>query len=121
MYPNSGKSDSQWEHDWVSMVDDEITAPTPGVSPMSFLRSREKSQRERAYPQEAFNYCRNNNVSLPNIQEDPDQLKQLLENTDIEGVNFRQNIRNYNSMCSFASFGANVTSPPGRSPYCFRL
>ena len=30
-------------------------------------------------------------------------------------------IRNYNSELAFASMGANVSLPPGRGPYCFRI
>ncbi|KAF2357150.1 Multihem cytochrome [Trinorchestia longiramus] len=38
-----------------------------------------------------------------------------------ERVNLGQNIRNYNSAFTFASFGANLRPPPGRGPYCFDL
>jgi hypothetical protein len=36
-------------------------------------------------------------------------------------LNFLQNIRNYNSAISFASFGANIVKPAGQGPYCFKI
>ena len=38
-----------------------------------------------------------------------------------DSINFRNNIRNYNSAFAFASFGANVDLPHGHGTYCFRI
>ncbi|KAF2347263.1 hypothetical protein FHG87_021981 [Trinorchestia longiramus] len=64
--------------------------------------------------------CHNGKVSLPPLQEYPANLRLLFDADGAEGSNFRQNIRNYNSAFAFLSFGANITPPPGRGPYCFR-
>ena len=38
-----------------------------------------------------------------------------------EAKHFRQNIRAYNNALAMASFGADIQTPPGRGPYCFRI
>jgi len=73
------------------------------------------------FTSESFNCCHNGKVSLPNLQEYPAQLKRSFDINDHEEAKFREYIRNYNSAFAFASFGANISLPPGRGPYCFRL
>ena len=51
----------------------------------------------------------------------PEELKILLEETNTEGENFRENIRSSSNAVVFASMGANIVSPPSNGPYCFRI
>ncbi|KAF2368408.1 hypothetical protein FHG87_000837 [Trinorchestia longiramus] len=74
-----------------------------------------RSQREQ------LNSCHNGKVSLPPLQEYPENLRLLFDADGAKGSNFRQNIRNYNSAFAFASFGANIRPPPGRGPHYFCL
>ncbi|KAF2355516.1 hypothetical protein FHG87_013728 [Trinorchestia longiramus] len=73
------------------------------------------------FQRERLNCCHNGKISLPPLQEYPENLRLLFDADGAEGSNFTQNIRNYNSAFAFASFGANIRPPPGRGPYCFRL
>ena len=73
------------------------------------------------FQHESFNCCHNGKVSLPNLREYPEQLRRFFEGNDRERTNFREYIRNYNSAFAFASFGANISQPVGRGPYCFRI
>ena len=63
--------------------------------------------------------CKNGRITLPNLEDTPKYLKQLLD-TDID---FKNNIRAYNSMLSFASFGASVDERliGKKGNYCFRI
>ena len=65
--------------------------------------------------------CHEGNVSLSNLEPYPQELYDLMLEDTAQGKNFRDNIRQFNSPFSFASFGANIASPPGRGPPCFRL
>ena len=44
----------------------------------------------------------------------------LANNRDPYTKNFRAHIRSYNSALSFASMGANIVTPTGSGPYCFK-
>jgi hypothetical protein len=70
---------------------------------------------------EKLNCCHQGKIVLPPLTEYPDELKHYFINGDPIATNFRTNIRQYNSALAFASFGANIKSPPGRGPYCFRI
>ena len=66
------------------------------------------------------------NFFKPKVQIDdlvtyPKALKDLMTMKSPLQSSFLQNIRNYNSAFSFASFGANLVKPPGIGPYCFRI
>ncbi|CAF2065126.1 unnamed protein product [Rotaria magnacalcarata] len=50
-----------------------------------------------------------------------DEMKVLLEAADVDGRNFREHIRNYNSALAFASLGAQIAAPTTREPYCVRI
>ncbi|GBL81581.1 hypothetical protein AVEN_93383-1 [Araneus ventricosus] len=65
--------------------------------------------------------CHDGKVRLPNLAETPDLLKELLNNNSLEARNYQQHIREYNAVLAFASMGAEVKSPPGNGPYCFRI
>ena len=56
---------------------------------------------------------------LSQLCEYPESLKELLMGYTQDSINFRNNIRNYNS--AFGSFGANVDIPQGHGTYCFRI
>ena len=59
------------------------------------------------FPNEQRNCCHNGKVSLTRLCEYPESLKELLMGSKQDAINFRNNIRNYNSEFAFASFGAN--------------
>ena len=67
------------------------------------------------FPNEQRNCCHNGKVSLTQLCEYPESLKELLMGSTQDSINFR----NYNS--AFASFGANVDIPLGHGTYCFRI
>jgi hypothetical protein len=53
-----------------------------------------------------------------------DRITDLMTNKyGSQSINFRQNIRSFNSALAFASFGASMEAGcvPGRGPYCFRV
>ena len=68
------------------------------------------------FSNEQRNCCHNGKVSLTQY---PESLKELLMGSTQDSINFRNNIRNYNS--AFASFGAIVDIPQGHGTYCFRI
>ncbi|CAF1394809.1 unnamed protein product [Rotaria sordida] len=65
--------------------------------------------------------CHYGSVQLPELLPYPDEIKALLQGTDVESKNFRENIRSYNSALAFASMGAEIDLPQGFGPYCFRI
>ncbi|XP_014674663.1 PREDICTED: uncharacterized protein LOC106814819 [Priapulus caudatus] len=73
------------------------------------------------FPNENHNCCHKGKVQLPPSPPYPTELKDLFTTSTPQARNFRANIRNYNSSMAFASFGANIVTPPGRGPYAFRL
>ena len=73
------------------------------------------------FPNEQRNCCHNGKVSLTQLCEYPESLKELLMGSTQDSINFRNNIRNYNSAFAFASFGANVDLLQGHVTYCFRI
>jgi len=73
------------------------------------------------FRRETRNCCHNGKVQLPPLSPYPEELNNLLCSGDEQSKNFQDNIRQYNSALSFASFGAQVVYPPGRGPYTFRL
>ncbi|KAF2356757.1 hypothetical protein FHG87_012486 [Trinorchestia longiramus] len=62
------------------------------------------------FQREQLNCCHNGKVSLPPLQEYPENLRLLFDANGAEGSAF-----------AFASFGANIKPPPGPELYCFRL
>ena len=73
------------------------------------------------FPNEQRNCCHNRKVSLTQLCEYPESFKELLMGSTQDSINFRNNIRNYNSAFAFASFGSNVDIPQGHGTYCFRI
>jgi hypothetical protein len=65
--------------------------------------------------------CQKGKVHLPPIHETPPFIKNLLTGNHSKSRNFMDNIRAFNSAFGFASMGANIASPPGHGPYCFRI
>jgi hypothetical protein len=45
----------------------------------------------------------------------------LLREDTREANNSREHVREYNSAVAFASIDAEIKSPPGNGPYCFRM
>ncbi|CAF1955637.1 unnamed protein product [Rotaria magnacalcarata] len=65
--------------------------------------------------------CHYGSVELPPLLPYPDRMKVLLQAADVDGRNFREHVRNYNSALAFASLGAQINAPTTREPYCFRI
>ncbi|XP_071698893.1 uncharacterized protein [Rutidosis leptorrhynchoides] len=67
--------------------------------------------------------CQNGKVLLPKLKDPPPLLKRLLDYTDPATFKFREQIRIYNNMFSFTSFGARIDHSfnRGRGPYTFRI
>jgi hypothetical protein len=67
--------------------------------------------------------CKNGKIDLPELQEPPVFLEQLLNGDDQRSKNFRKNIRSYNSMFAFTSTGGVVDKEinKGHGPYVFRM
>jgi hypothetical protein len=67
--------------------------------------------------------CKNGKIDLPESQEPPVFLEQLLNGDDQRSKNFRKNIRSYNSMFAFTSTGGVVDKEinKGHGPYVFRM
>ena len=81
-------------------------------------------QSEKVNRGDSFNdCCGHGSVELPNIQDFPNDLQSLLENTHIKSRIFFERIRNYNSSFSFTSLNANLVNMAysGRAPYCFKI
>ena len=70
---------------------------------------------------EKYNCCHNGKVALLPLNPYPQELKHLFLANDAISKNFLDNIRQYNSSVSFASFGAQMEPPSGRGPYCLRV
>ena len=65
--------------------------------------------------------CSLGKVSLQPFENFPSILRALYTEQDRDSKKFRENIRNYNSSLAMASMVANIETPPGRGPYCFRV
>ena len=65
------------------------------------------------------NCCKNGKVKLPQLDEPPKYLRDLLDNNN----QFKNNIRAYNSIFAFASLGANIDKKliEKKGNYCFRI
>ena len=72
--------------------------------------------------EDAFKCCHGGKVKLePLYHPYPCELKKFLLQQTSYAKKIRKNIRHYNSAVAFASFGANLTPPPGIGPPCFRI
>ena len=69
-----------------------------------------------------INCCHNGKVLFNNEDLYPEQLKQLMiGNTYKDSKNFMNNIRIYNNLFAFASFGAKFVTFPTAGPQVFRV
>jgi hypothetical protein len=70
-----------------------------------------------------FLCCENGKVLLPNLPATPQELEVLLTSKESNAVKFRNQIRMYNSVLAFTSFGAKVDESVigGPGPYSFRI
>lgn len=72
--------------------------------------------------------CHKGKIKLPKPKnqngdeiEYPEFLQSMLSDvSNPNRINFRENIRSYNSAVSFASMGAHIVALPGRGPYVFK-
>lgn len=67
--------------------------------------------------------CQSGKVLLSKFNEAPTLLNKLLDYSDSSATKFRDQIRIYNSMFCFTSFGAKIDNSinKGRGPYTFRI
>ena len=67
--------------------------------------------------------CKQGKIDLPPLREPPPYLRNLLRSEGQDSVNFKENIRSYNSMFSFTSIGGAVDKEINtrKGPYVFRL
>ena len=65
--------------------------------------------------------CAADKVRLKIFEHFPEALRNLYIGQDEDSKGFRQNIRNYNSGLAMASMVANIETPRGCGPYCFRV
>lgn len=67
--------------------------------------------------------CKQGKIDLPPLREPPPYLRNLLRSEGQDSVNFKENIRSYNSMFSFTSMGGVVDKEinTSKGPYVFRL
>jgi hypothetical protein len=69
--------------------------------------------------------CKEGKVKLPPLKKPPAYLQQLLKSNEKgDSSNYRENIRNYNSMFAFTSMGGQIDyeiNRQGGAPYVFRL
>ena len=74
------------------------------------------------FPTERLFCCENGKVQIEDYFQDfPPELKNLFLIRNAHGLNFKENIRKFNSAFAFASLGASIAPPPGNGPYCFRV
>jgi hypothetical protein len=78
-------------------------------------------QEERPPDRKFTTCCQKGKVELPQFRDYPLLLKNLLMENHEKSANFLEHIRSFNSAFGFASMGANLVSPGGRGPYCFKI
>jgi len=77
---------------------------------------------ERKGTSNEFNSCCNfGNVVLQPLQRTPPLLEELLNGSHPHSNNFRTHIRNYNNALAMVSMGAQLSTPPGHGPFCYRI
>lgn len=64
----------------------------------------------------ANNCCHQGQIRLPPLNQYPEYLKKLLQDSSKEAISFRSNIRSYNSTFSFACFHANFCDFSSKGP-----
>jgi len=77
----------------------------------------EKSGREGAYSM----CCASNTINVHAFDRFPTLLRDLYTKDDDVAKRFRKNVRNYNSSLAMASMAAQIDTPQGYGPYCFRV
>ena len=80
--------------------------------------------RENKNPPKYFLCCGDGKIKLPTILETPEVLNSLLNyNGGSLSTFFRKNIRTFNSMFAFTSFGANIelSTKDSHGPYVFKI
>jgi len=85
-------------------------------------RNQRQSQRNREIMY--TNCCKNGKVKIPPYKNPPEFLSRLINNRDDPlSKHFLQKIRQYNSLFSFTSMGANIMKDinKGDGPYIFRI
>ncbi|GKA77872.1 hypothetical protein Tco_0784409 [Tanacetum coccineum] len=87
-----------------------------------WYEEREENSKMSANP--TFTLCyKGGKVLLPRFHDTPPPLDNLLSHDQPSTAKFKDNIRVYNSMFSFTSFGAKIDNSinTGRAPYTFRI
>ncbi|KAI9560469.1 hypothetical protein GHT06_014492 [Daphnia sinensis] len=76
---------------------------------------------EKASDQKFRLCCLKGKIIVPPPKDCPEFLYHLFTNSHPRLPHFVKMVRNYNNALAFPSMGAQIYSPPGRSPYCFRI
>ena len=79
-----------------------------------------KNFQQEAVKKEFSACCQKGKVKLDPITVSK-YIETLLNGQHVKSKNFLEHIRSFNSSLAFASTGANIASPPGFGPYCFRI
>ncbi|XP_061357242.1 uncharacterized protein LOC133301608, partial [Gastrolobium bilobum] len=87
-----------------------------------WYEERIKKDRKATVPEFSM-CCANGKIKLPLLKKAPETLLELHDNSSIRSHHFLQNIRLYNMLFSFTSFGGKVNGSvnDGSGPYCFRV
>lgn len=84
-----------------------------------------KTDRKNRDCNNAFSICcLQGKIKLPMMKDPPEQLEHLFfDRQSVQSKNFIKNIRQYNNMFSFTSFGGKIDHSKNRGggPYCFSL
>ena len=73
-----------------------------------------------SFPNECFHCCHNGKIHIDDFPF-PAALQDLFQSDSECAVNFRKNIRRYNTAFAFSSLSTNLDPPPGRGPPVFRV
>ncbi|GJW47752.1 ATP-dependent DNA helicase PIF1-like protein [Tanacetum coccineum] len=94
----------------------------PGCHAIMWYKERNNKAKRAVNPTFSL-CCQEGKVLLPRLNETPPPLKQLLDYKDTTTSRFKEQIRVYNSMFCFTSFGAKIDHSinTGRGPYTFRI
>lgn len=69
-----------------------------------------------------FNSCCNfGNIQIEPLKPIPQLFQDLFGETHPFSSNFFRNIRNYNNALAMVSMGAQLSTPTGNGPFCYRI
>ena len=71
--------------------------------------------------EDEFKCCNKGKVSLPDLNEFPQELRYLILRDSVQAKHFRTGIRVFRNCFALASLSANIGPPPGNGPSTFRI